>query len=166
MCKAASPFMDPEITSEPGVWLANCYFTHNSLGFAVLLRFCNARSGRSWHPLHCYPGPVARTWRRPFHSCGVASHQAPTPDRESLPATITESTRVGPHPRRTDCAFGASSSSAPFRNRIEALHIAKLSQSHEQAKMPDAVLTETPTEARPEGTEGRTHPCDRRNEAT
>src|ERR1700722_7911455 len=28
------------------LWLANCYFAHNSLEFPVLLRFCDARSGR------------------------------------------------------------------------------------------------------------------------
>jgi hypothetical protein len=34
------------------VWLANCYFAHNSLEFPVLLRFCDARSGRPVHPFH------------------------------------------------------------------------------------------------------------------
>ena len=77
--------------------------------------------GRSFYPLHCYPGPLARTWRRPFHSCGVASPQAPTPDRESPQAPIAESMRVGPHPRRLDGALGASYSSAPVRNRTEAV---------------------------------------------
>ncbi len=148
------------------LWLANCCFAHDSLGFPVLLRFCDAQSGRSFYPLHCYPGPLARSWRRPFPSCGVASPQAPTPDRESLPATIAESTRVGPHPRRLAGALGASNSSSPFRNRTEALDTARPSQSLEQAKVPHAVLTESPTEARPERTERRTHPCGRRNEAT
>jgi putative transposase len=32
-----------------GLWLANCYFAHDSSGFPVLLRFCNAQSGRSFH---------------------------------------------------------------------------------------------------------------------
>ena len=27
-----------------GLWLANCYFAHNSLEFPVLLGFCDARS--------------------------------------------------------------------------------------------------------------------------
>lgn len=49
--------------------------------------------------------------------CGVASPQAATPDCQSLPATIAESVRVGPHPRRLDGALGASTSSAPVRNR-------------------------------------------------
>ena len=84
--------------------LANCCFAHNSLGFPVLLRFCDARSGRSFHPLHRYPGSLARTWRRSFHRCGVASPQAPTPDPESLQAPIAETMRVGPHPRRFDGA--------------------------------------------------------------
>ena len=34
------------------LWLANCYFAHNSLEFPVLLRFCDARSGRPVHPFH------------------------------------------------------------------------------------------------------------------
>jgi len=60
-------------TGQTCVWLANCSFTHNSSGFPALLRFCDAQSGRSSHPLHRYPGPPSRTWRGPFHSCGVAS---------------------------------------------------------------------------------------------
>ena len=70
-------------------------------------------------------------------SRGIASPQTPTPDRESLPATIAQSTRVGPHPRRLDGALGASNSFAPIRNRTEAF----------------------------DRTEPRTHPCGRRNEA-
>src|ERR1700730_10524363 len=104
--------------------------------------------------------------RRPFLSCGVASPQAPTPDCESLPATIAESTLVGPHPCRLDGALGASDSSASFRNRTEAFDTAEASQSHAQAKVPRAVLPESPTEARPERAERRTHPGGRRNEAT
>src|SRR5438552_6296211 len=50
----------------------------------------DARSGRSFHPLHRDLGPLARTWRRPLHRCGVASPQAPTPDPESLSAPIAE----------------------------------------------------------------------------
>ena len=147
------------------VWLANCYFSQDSSGFPVLLRFCDARSGRSFHPPHRYHGPLARTWWRPFHSCGVAPPQAPTPDRESPQAPIAESMRVGPHPRRLDGALGASYSPAPVRNRTEALNTARPSQSLEQAKVPHAVLTESPSEARPERTEYRTHRCGRRNEA-
>jgi hypothetical protein len=113
------------------LWLANCYFSQDSSGLPVLLRFCDARSGRSFHPLPRYPGPLARTWRRPLHSCGVASPQAPTPDRESPHAPIAESMRVGPHPRRLDGALGASYSSAPVRNRTEALNTARPSQSLE-----------------------------------
>ena len=115
------------------MWLANHYFAHDSLVFPVLLRFCDVQSGRSFHPLHRHLGPVARTWRCPFHSysCGVASAQAPTPDCESLPATIAEFIRVGPHPCRLDGALGASNSSAPFRNctrpsTLLGLHKAKL----------------------------------------
>ncbi len=99
-----------------------------------------------------------------FHNRFV-SPEPPTPDRESLPATIAESIRVGPHLRRLDGAFGASNSSAPFRNCTEALDTARPSQSHEAAKVPHAVLTESPSEARPERTERRTHPCGRGNEA-
>ena len=145
--------------------LPNCHFAHNSSGFPVLLRFYDAQFGRSFHPLHRHTGPVARTWRRPFPSCGVASPQAPATDRESLPATIAESIRVGPRPCRLDGALGASNSSAPFRNCTEALDTASSSQSYEQAKVPDAVLHESPSEARPERTERRTRSCGRRNEA-
>jgi hypothetical protein len=112
-----------------------------------------------------YPGPFGRTWRRPFHSCGVASPQTPTLDREPLPATIPQSMRVGPHPGRLDGAVGASDSSAPFPNCTEALDNARTSQSHEQAKVPDAILVEWPTEAGPERAERRTPSCSPRNEA-
>jgi hypothetical protein len=105
------------------------------------------------------------TWRHPLHSCGVASPQTPTLDREPLPATIPQSMRVGPDPGRLDGALGASNSSAPFRNCTEALDTAKTSQSHEQAKVPDAILVESPTEARPERAQRRTPSCGPRNEA-
>ena len=88
------------------------------------------------------------------------------PDRESLQATIAQSTGVGPHPRRLDGALSASNSSAPIRNRTEALDTARPSQSHEQAKVSHAVLPGSPSEARPEETERRTHSCGRGNEAT
>jgi hypothetical protein len=54
---------------------------------------------------HCRPGSLARSGRRPFRSRGVDSPQAPTPDHESLPATIAESILVGPHPCRLDVAL-------------------------------------------------------------
>ena len=91
------------------------------------------------YPFHCHAGPPAWTWRRPFPSCGVASPQASAPDLESLPATIPQFIRVGPHPCRLDGALGTSNSSAPFHNRTEALDAASLSQSHEQAKVPQPV---------------------------
>jgi hypothetical protein len=47
------------------------------------------------------------------------SPQAPDPDLELLPQTISQSKRVGPDPRWLDGALGASHSSAPFRNRSE-----------------------------------------------
>ena len=87
-------------------------------------------------------------------------------DRDSLTATIAELMHVGPHPRRLDGALGTYHSPAPFRNRSEAFDAAWPSQSLEQAKVPRAVLTESPSEARPERSERRTHPCGRRNEAT
>src|SRR5215469_7575311 len=49
---------------------------------------------------------------------------------------------------------------------IEALRTASHSQSHEQAKIPHAVLIEAPPEARPERTEHTTRSRGRRNEAT
>ena len=146
------------------LWLANCYFAyfaHSSLEFPILVRFCDVQPGRSFDPFHRYPGPLARTWRGPVRSCGVASPQTPTPDREPLPATIAQSLRMGLHPCRLDGALGASNSSAPFRNCTDAFDTASPSQSHEPAKVPDAVLTETPSEIRPERTKRRTHPCGR-----
>src|SRR5437764_14530579 len=65
---------------------------------------------------------------------------------------------VGPHPRRLNGTLGTSHSSAPFRNRSEAFDTAWPSQSLEQAKVPRAVLPESPSEARPERTECTTHP--------
>src|SRR5271167_2362282 len=144
--------------------LANCYSAFDSLGFLVLLPFFDAQPGRSFYPLDRHRGSVARPWRRPFRSRGIASPQTPTPDRESLPATSAESIRLGPYPCRLDGALGASNSSAPFRNRTEAFDTARPSQSHEQAKVSDAILTESPSEALPERTERRIHPCGRRNE--
>src|SRR6266478_2003188 len=68
-------------------------------------------------------------------------------------------------PRRLNGTLGTSHSSAPFRNRSEAFDTAWPSKSFEQAKVPRAVLPESPIEARPERTARRTHPCGRRNEA-
>ena len=147
------------------VWLANC-FAHISLGFPFLLRFCDEQSGHSLYPFHGYRGPLARSWRRSFPSCGVPYPQAPTLDREAIPATIAEFMYLGPHPRWLDGTLGASNPSAPLCNRSEALDTASHSQSHQQAKIPHAVLVEAPPEARPERTERRTRSCGRRNEAT
>ena len=149
-----------------GLWLANCYFAHNSLEFRVLLGFCDARSGRPFHPFHRYPGSLAQTWRCPFHRCRVASAQASTPDPESLPATSAESVRVGPDPCRLTDALAAAHSPAPVCHCAEALNPAGPSPSDVQAKIPHVVLIQSPSQARPEGTECRTRPCDRRNEAT
>jgi hypothetical protein len=32
---------------KPDLWLANCYFAHDSSGFPALRRFCDAQSGRA-----------------------------------------------------------------------------------------------------------------------
>jgi|SRR2546429_169396 len=112
------------LTTSWYVWLANCCFAHISLGFPFLLRFCDEQPGHSFYPFYCYPGALARSWRRPFPRRGVASAQAPDPDLESLPETISEFTRVGPGPCWLDGALGASNSSAPFRNRSEAFDTA------------------------------------------
>ena len=34
--------------SKADLWLANCYFADDSIGFLALLRFCDAPSGRSF----------------------------------------------------------------------------------------------------------------------
>src|SRR4029077_2655325 len=132
--------------------LANYCFSNIFLGFPFLLRFCDEASGDSLNPFPCDPGPLARSWRRPFHSCGVPYPQAPTLDRGSLTATIAEFMHLRPHPRRLNGTLGTAHSSAPFRNRSEAFDTAWLSQSLEQAKVPRAVLPESPTEAWPERT--------------
>src|SRR5260370_41461237 len=147
------------------VCLANCYFAHDSSGFPTLLLFFDAQSGRSCYPLDCHAGPVARTWWRPFPGRGVASPETPAPDRESLSSTIAQSICGGPRPCRLDGALGPSYSSSPHRNCSEAFDTASRSQSHEQAKVPHAVLTEPPSEARSERTQRRTHPFGGRNEA-
>ena len=152
------------ITGLAYVCLANCYFAHNSLGFPALLPFFNA-SSRPLHPLNRRPDPVVPTWRRPFPRCRVPSSQTPTPDPESLPTPISHAVLVGPRPCRLDDALGPSYSSSPFRNRTEALDSASSSQSHVQAKVPHAVLIESPSEARSERTQRRTHPFGGRNEA-
>jgi hypothetical protein len=71
-----------DFLAERDLWLANCYFAHDSLGFPVLLPFFNGQSGRAFYPLDRHHGPVARTGWGPFHSCGVPSTQAPTPPRK------------------------------------------------------------------------------------
>ena len=55
--------------------------------------------------------------------------------------------------------------SAIVLKHTETFDTARPSPNHEQAKVPDAILPETPSEARPERTKRRAHPCDRRNEA-
>jgi hypothetical protein len=46
-------------TREPSAHLslANCYFTHNSSGFPVLLRFCEEQPARSFHSPKLQPRP-------------------------------------------------------------------------------------------------------------
>ena len=131
--------------------LANCYFSQDSSGFSVLLPFFDAQSSRSFHPFHRRPGSVARSWRGPFHHCGVASPQAPTLDRDSLTATIAEFMHVGPHPRRLNGTLGTSHSTAPFRNRSEAFDTAGPSQIHEQRKVPDAFSPDRRRKPGPKG---------------
>jgi hypothetical protein len=62
----------------------------------------------------------------------LLKHQLP--DRESLPATIAESIRVGPHPCWLDGSIGASNSSVPFHNCTEALATARPSESHPKSR--------------------------------
>jgi hypothetical protein len=44
------------------MWLANCYFAHNSLRFPALLPFFNASSRRPFHP----PVSIYPAYREPF----------------------------------------------------------------------------------------------------
>jgi len=94
------------------------------LRISLPARFCDEQSGHSVYPFPCYPGPLARSWRRPFHRCGVPYPQAPTLDRDSLTTTIAEFMHIGPHPRRLNGTLGTSNSSAPFRNCTEAFDTA------------------------------------------
>jgi formate hydrogenlyase transcriptional activator len=110
-----------------------------------LLPFFDGPFGRSIYPFHGHSGPAAWTCRCPFPSCGVTYPQAPAPDRKSLPATISQSILVGPHPCRLDGALDPSYSSSPCRDCTEAFHPASPSQSHGQAKVQDAVLPESTT---------------------
>ena len=89
--------------------------------------YASMRTGRSCYPLDRHAGPVARTWWRPFLGPGVASPETQAPDRESLPATMAESIRGGPHPWRLAGALGASNPPSPFRNCTEALDTARAS---------------------------------------
>jgi hypothetical protein len=66
------------------LWLANCYFAHNSLRFPALLPFFNASSLRPFHPPNRRPDPVAPTWRRPFPRCRVLSAQPPVVRNNSV----------------------------------------------------------------------------------
>jgi hypothetical protein len=105
----------PRILCSPWeVWLANCYFAHNSLRFPALLPFFNASSRSPFDPFNRRPDPVVPTWR-PFPRCRVPSARTPAPDRKSLPATIAQSILVGPRPCRLDGALDPSYSSSPCR---------------------------------------------------
>jgi hypothetical protein len=55
---------DNDCFDEEKLSLANCYFAQDSLGFPILLRFCDAESGRSFHPPHRpWPGCSPRIER-------------------------------------------------------------------------------------------------------
>src|ERR1700733_7640964 len=77
-----------------------------------------------------------------------------------------KSVRVGPDPCRLAGALAPSHAPAPLCHCAEALNPDRPSPSHVQAKVPHAVLPQSPSQARPEGTECRTHPCGCGNEAT
>jgi hypothetical protein len=118
------------------LWLAIVYFAQDSSRFPVLLPFFDTEFRRSFLPFHRHPARLLGPGGvRSLAGCGVASSQAPTPDCESLPATIAQSALVGPHSRRLAGALGASHSSAPFRNCIVALDIASPPQRRERAKV-------------------------------
>jgi hypothetical protein len=44
----------PLAEPDGNLWLANCYFAHDSSGLRVLLPFFDASSGGSFHPFTCY----------------------------------------------------------------------------------------------------------------
>ena len=67
---------------------------------------------------------------------------------------------------QTVCGRSLKSRDSSHLEVGEALDTANPSQSDEHAKVSDAVLLESSSEARPERTERRTHPGGRRNEAT
>src|SRR5580704_8999989 len=74
--------------------------------------------------------------------------------------------RVGPDLCWLAGALAASHSPASICHCAEALDPARPSPSHVQEKVPHAALPQSPSQARPEGTECRTHPCGCGNEAT
>jgi hypothetical protein len=79
--------------------LANCYFSQDSSGSSVLLRFFDAQSCRSFHPFHRRPGSVARPWRGRslIAESLLLRHQILILSRPRK--TIPQSTRVGADPR-------------------------------------------------------------------
>jgi hypothetical protein len=87
------------------LWLANCYFAHDSLGFPVLLPFFDGQSGRFI--------PLIATMARLLGAVGVRSIVAESLllEHQLLSPSIAESKRVGSHPRRLAGAPGASNSS-------------------------------------------------------
>src|SRR4029077_11805798 len=133
-------FFSESAAPSPCLWLGECFFFPYFLRISLPARFCDEQSGHSVYPFPCYPGPLARSWRRPFHRCGVPYPQAPTLDRDSLTTTIADFIHIEPNPARLNGTLGTSHSSAPFRNCTEAFDTAGPSQIHEQRKVPDAVL--------------------------
>src|SRR5260370_28921930 len=112
------------------LWLANCYFAHNSLRFPAPLPFFNASSRRPFHPPNRRPDPVVPTWRRPFPRCRVPSAQTPALNRKSLPATFAQSILLASHPCRLDGALDPSSSSSHSRDCTHASQPPITSQRH------------------------------------
>jgi len=124
--------------------LANCHFARNSSGFP----FCYDSAMRNLVVLFIH---FIATLARLLGPGGVRSlvaesllikHQLLIANRSRQRSPNLHSSR--PHPRRLAGALGASNSSPPFCNRTEALDTARPSQSYEQAKVPDAVLHQSP----------------------
>ena len=145
------------------LWLANCYFAHNSLRFPALLPFFNASSPRPFHPPNRRPDPVVPTWRRPFPRCQflLLKHQLLILNRSLTP--ISHSVLVGPYPCRLDDALGPSYSSSPFRNRTEALTLLALHKA--MCKRKYRMLFSSNRRRKPGPKGPRTHPFGSRNEA-
>ena len=136
--------------------MANCWFTHNSWGLAVLARVVRCAISSSFSSMSSVRSLLG-SGRHPFCRCRVRSHQATTADPQSIAAAITQSTFFRSPCCRAVCSSDSSRPSDPFRNRSEAFDSLKSSPSSEESKVSATPLTQGKAQARSKGTVQRTH---------